>query len=272
MKTNRIKFTPTRAVVVCAAVVFGYFTLLGGTFAQDQFAIGNEVLLSNSVIHPDGPVPPEVLYCFDNSGLHAMSRDPNASVIIHHGRPQDIAGFRKIYSHTEQLPFYIPSATGVKELTLSQIAGILRGEFQNWSEVGGVNMAINIYAPQQLLKADAIKAQMARNGITINVEPHKMENYRALASVLENDPGALVLGLRSAVASQENLQDVIRIDPAGDDDRPAFAMPIIMYVRENDRKAEEIAAQLLEMVQKRASADRMVYPLKERKELMRLSD
>jgi len=229
----------------------------GAALAQSDLAA--ELMLNNSIIHPDDPPPPEVRYSFSARDLETLAGQDGVGVIVHHGERPDLSGFAAAYSHTERLDFFTPQRVDPAHVSRALARAILAGDVTNWAEVGGADRKITIYQPASPLKKAAIRAQLLRAGVGLRAEVEERAGYVDLAKALADDPGAFVMGLRSEAAWDENLPDARRLAPADADGRPAFAMPIQIYVRAGDPGAAAAARVLLSMVSVRAGQDRMAF-------------
>lgn len=246
------------------------FILAGGGLANEVRAQtpATELILNNSIIHPDEPVPPEVHFCFSDNDLTGLAGQDGVGVIVHHGKQLDLSDYAKVYSHTERLDFFTSQLIDPSRFTPEMVRAILTGQVTTWADLGGDDVEIRVYQPAQDLKKDAIAAQLARAGILMDVAGEERSSYADLAMALEEDPGAFVMGLRSEAAWEENLPDAQKLVPMTEAGLAAFAMPIQIYVRMDDPTAEYAAGELLSVVGDRAVEDRMEYPVADKMEAL----
>ena len=231
-------------------------------------SINKEVRLANSVIHPVDRPPKIVAYSFNNVELEKLQGDADVGVIIHHGKPLQAVGYNVVYSHSETLPFYVNRQVGVAKLSFTQSKNILAGETKNWADLGGADLPINIYVPSADLKKKALAFQLGYAGSTLQAPARSSGSYYDLAAKLREDPGAIILGLRSEPAQPKNLADVMRVEPESEPGKPMFNVPIYIYIRTDSPEAQDATIALLRRVSVRAAEDGMNYPLADRLDLI----
>lgn len=252
----------TRASQIVPFAVAGFLCLLTiPALSQSDFNNQSVLMLSNSIIHPNKPMLSKVRYCYSNDNLHKMASENDLRVIVHHGKQLEVKGFNAAYSHTERLDFFAAQNVGQEKMTPEIVRAILEGGVTNWSEIGGHNLPITVYVPEQEIKRQAIAAQLRKAGVRLSVVVMPKASYSDLAQALKQDEGAFVIGLRSAVSLDENLREATRYVPKNDNGEAAFAMPIHLYMRQSDPAAKQTAAALFGTVEARAAEDRMNFPL-----------
>ena len=226
------------------------------------------IYMSNSVGHPDTKdVNALAAHSFGNDELRRLSGS-GASCIIHHGRPVELDNYRIIYSHSETVPIYVTEDTGIHSLSGSQTKKILEGEVKRWSEVKGANIPIHLYGLSSDIKKKALASQMDQAGIDLRTQVSSSRDYSRLSKRLEEDSGALVLGLRSEVAQPKYLGSARRIEPKVESGGLLFDVPIYLYIRKDKHEAQTIAKAWLNHVNERATEDNNLYPLADRLEAL----
>ena len=263
MNISRI-VTPFTILILSLTVMIGW--PLFRTAAQSLSTSGvieqRTTLLKNSTAHPDDQ-PPIVFHSFSNDQL-SRQNDIGASFIIHHGRPVELGNYRIIYSHSETLPIYVTEEVGIDDLSAPQTKDILEGRVKRWSEVSGSNVPIHLYGPSSDNKKKALAFQINQAGIDLQAQILDSGNYDDLRAQLENDPGALVLGLRSAAAQPRNLGSAKGFEPKLESGSLLFDVPIYLYIRKDNPEAQTAARACLTDIKERATEDNKDYPLNDR--------
>lgn len=202
-----------------------------------------------------------IVQCFDEDHLPSLLRERKAKVIVHHGVPIDADGYKRIYSHTETLPFFVNKDSGVESLNAGDAAAILSGKVDNWAEIGGKEMGIKLYGPQTMLKKQALSRIV---GGSVENEFAGTGDYAFMAEKVNKTKGAVAVGLRSKHAVRSNLPKGTLVLPITDTKMLAYTMPIFVYVKENDEEARAAATTLFNLVSERAKEDGARYPLDDR--------
>lgn len=235
--------------------------------------IDRQLVLSDSVIHP--PLFPTLpgfenihlnaKQCFDDQCLRSLADKGEVEVVVHHGIPMDVDGYKWIYSHTETLPIFVNKESGVDTITYDDTAAILSGHVKSWSDLGGNGIEIKIFGPEGQLQREALNKALSQAGLGISeIDFAGIGDYTFLAQKVNETEGALAIGLRSKYASPLSLPNANRTLPITNDKYLAFDIPISFYLKRDDKRARETASVLFRFVSERAKEDGLSFPLQER--------
>ena len=71
---------------------------------------------------------------------------PGCRVIVEHHEAVGLPGFEQLAAVTEHVPFFVSSRSPIRDLTVDQIYGTLRGDITSWEGVGGHSGSVSICA------------------------------------------------------------------------------------------------------------------------------
>ena len=228
--------------------------------------VSDRVVLYDSIVHPYLPsYSSMIVQCFEDEGLLSLLKEGKAKVIVHHGAPINSDNYTWIYSHTETLPFFVNKGSGVEILNTRDAAAVLSGEVNNWKNLGGNDVDIQIYGPKATLNNHALLRIMREvHGKSVDIDFFDVGDYKFMGEMVNKEKGAIAVGLRSKHALPDKLPNVNVLLPVTANGAPAYSIPIFIYVKRQDKDARVVASDLFELINERAKEDGQSYPLDDR--------
>ena len=146
-------------------------------------------------------------FLFNTADLNRVCASDKLGVVVAHAGVPLCGGFEVVGEHVEVAPVFVTAQNSIGNLTLGQLANILRGKTARWSEIGGRDVPVTIYRHGGVVETGALNSVLRTLGIAISdARVSARQDYDELARAAADDPGALVLGLRQVPAAQSRLK------------------------------------------------------------------
>lgn len=187
----------------------------------------------------------------DGTAQIAMSsrpiKDKEATLLESFGDMRDFSSEKVVA--IDGLAVIVNKSNPVSELTVNQIARIFSGEVRNWSELGGINLPIRLYARDNKSGTwDTFKSLVLGKNHTLSSSAERFESNDQLSDRVSTAPGGIgFVGLASvrrakALGISEESTDPLKPEPlyVATEDYP-LARRLFMYIppKQNNATVQE---------------------------------
>jgi hypothetical protein len=217
------------------------------------------VVFNNSILHRIKATP-HFIYTFSEDALRQTHQEVAPTMIVHHGAGAAPAGYCEVYAHQEGLTLFASREAEICDLTTQSIAALFSGRIRNWKQLGGNDVPVAIGIRTDGIFGQATQAIMRQHALPMPTHFVNSESYADLVSFATRRPGALIVGLRGALANRSLLTE-LRVDGAliSQFSEPPYplSLRLSVLVRQDDPLAAELVRDFVDSFVVNAREDGM---------------
>jgi hypothetical protein len=182
----------------------------------------------------DGRSAAFMLHAFNEDELARAGGAADCAAIVSHGVELELDGWARRTLSIEYAPVFVSSDNPLADLTLAALKSILSGETRSWSTLApGFDEHVQVYlhgGDMQHAKFRTLLERAAIDpGLVAGCAPRFGATYEELEQAASEDPGAIVLGLKTASPARLRVVKLEGVAPLRPDSGTQYALTLPIY-------------------------------------------
>jgi len=197
------------------------------------------------------------LYTFGQRELIRALATGTAGVVVHHGPIVRSDRYVAAHSYFEGTTVFTYGAVGLDSLSLSDLKRVLAGQVNNWKQIGGNDLPVNVAMRGDSVFNEAARYNLLMRNVSVQCPTFPARSYEELVTFGRRTPGALLVGLRGLCARDSNLTEMKIAGrlPHGGDLKYPLASRVTALVRIHDVRAIDLAVAFASSLREQLSQD-----------------